>query len=723
MFTDQDLKDAIKQYFQAGGLTVTDSAANSAVSSVRAKVKNNTLEELKLALSELKQEIQSDDKKEVTDASMSLVSLLNRTNAIISFAISMRQPVKIDEEILKRINNDLQQINSSIRVAKETTAKGIQVEIKEFRKKLNLIYKELDKIDNYDPIVDNNSTLELAMQNPEIMEASEADIPLIAYKRNTKNNPTAKMDNYISNMPKQQKLLLDKVFGPVQWVNGAKGKDPIFPRKRINFELLKGKTPGQIPGATGINGSYHRKMASLKASKQVYEQIIAEMDAVLNNLWNRGKNLAIEQHIDSELRTGFYHIEPQFIKAKVEQLGNEMKQVLGEISKSILSGKKDSSAEHQQELYDNLIEAGIEQDAQLSERWLDSVGGKSDFNFLQEASMFSSVVEPAFFHSQTDKLASTPVRQETTLGTSNWEIPDMSPDDPSKYQIAKMPASFSKGRIIYNYLTKDDSNEKVVDDYKFIINNSESRVSQDSRNPYVSFGGVPVSKLQLAKMPGLHWKIYWALSRAEVARDEELAGEAAPFKQYDTAVSDYTRLSLAKNESVPDFVLMYMVQYDKNNVVRSKARTELGRRGLEIAKDSKGEPIKQEVSGIQEYAWKPTTPKKKVKPASLDPWLTYFAQVPTSDATPISGSDRLNQVQQQQALDLAAKEEAQTAQKKAEEDKKLLQEQARKKIQQQPVSQPTPPQAPDNTNAQPGSKMPPQGSPSYAFLSRRDMRK
>ena len=711
MFTDEALKNSILKYYESSGAT-KNIDLEKAVADIRSKVKNNTMDELKLALRELKLEMS--DGKSAT-ASITFKGLLDSADKIISIALNMRQPVPIDEDVLTRVNNDLKALNSQIKIQKDTTAKDIENSLKSAKQQVSKIYKELDKLDNYDPMFDNNSSLEALLQNPQIMQLTEMDIPLLVEKRNSKKIPTAKMDNYNSKMPKKEKTLIDNTFGPIQWIQGRVGMEPVFPRKRIIFELLKGKSAGNIPGATGINGAYHRKMGGLKASKLTYEKIIAQLEGLLNNLWNRGKVLAVEQHIESELRTGFYHVENKFIKDKVAQLGEEMKQVISDIAKAKLNGDNLASSDHAQELYDALIEAGIEQDAQLAQRWLYPIGGKSNFNFLNEAAMFSSNFEPAFSHSNVPDM--DPVRPETTLGTSHWQVPDMAQDDPAQYEISKMPTSFTKGRVIYDYLTKDDSNEKVVDDYKWIINKSESRQAQDSRNNYVSFGATPISKLQLANQEGLHWKIYWALSRAEAARDQELAGDSAPMKQYSKSSAPLVRLALTKNTSVPDFVLMYMVQYDDNNVVRSEARKQLYSRGLQVSKDSAGNPMTQEIQpGVKEYVWAPVTPKKKQK-ASFDPWLSYFA------AESMSGSDRLQGVQQQQALDLAAKTEAQTAQKKAEEDKKLLLQQQQKKSisDRDPVSQPNPPQAPDATETQgvkPGSKLPPQMA--IASISKRD---
>ena len=723
MFTDEALKQAISKYYETSGSTKKFDA-DKAISDVRSKLKNNTMDELKLALKELKLEM-TDEKSAV--ASIGLLGLVGRIDTLVAYAAAnLRKAPTVDEQKISDINKELVDLNSRIRIEKNTTVQTLEERKKYFQTALNGVYKELDKLDNYDPIADNNASLEVLLSNPELVSMSEMDLALMDPKkgaRPSKYKPYAAVDNYNTKMPAKAKSVLEKTFGPIQWSKNEKGYfRPVLTRKRIVFELMKGKSVGQIPGATGLGGSYRTKMLTLKAKKNTYQQIVAELNAVINNLWNRGKNLAVEQHIDSELRTGFYHVETSFIKSKVEQLGEEMKQVISIIAENKLQGKDVVSMNHQQELYDNLIDAGIEQDSQMSDRWNMPIGEKSNFNYLTEAEFFSSDFESASVHSRTVELATTPVRAESNLPTSLWNVPDVAGDDKAKFQVAKMPVSFTKGRVIYDFLTKDDANTKAVDDYKWLINNQEQKTAQDSRNQYVGFGSTAVSKAALARQQGLHWKIYWAISRPEVARNQELAGEDAPMKQYEKSTGAYARMALTTNTSVPDFILMYMVQYDNNDVVRTAARTALLKRGWEIAKDKKGNIIKNELQpDVQEYGWTRVNPKRK---SSSDPWLSYFAQVPTPAAA-VSSSGRLQQVQQQQALDLAAKTEAQTAQKKAEEDKKaLLQNQQKKDMStKEPVTQPNPPQAPDETEAKgvkPGSKLPPQMA--ISSISRRDMK-
>jgi hypothetical protein len=764
MFQDSDLQNAIIEYWGAQSVIIPAENAMTMVEEVRSKIKNNTREELMMALSELKATLASEE--DISKAA-SFEFLMKKTNALINFIKSVKigpvtasvydRPVAdLRAKTVENLKQEFESIVGGLYVKENLTKRGFMDKIKSMKIELATIDKELSLMDDYDPMKDKDGKMSELLNNQAVDSATSKEAELVIKARASKN-PDAFQVKYNNTMDPKEVKAIEQAFGQNQWVMRTMNKDDgtsvkapslLWSRKRINYEMSKGRN---LSGAITLQ-NYFDRMTLLTAKRISYLNAALQIKGRLQRLYNPSK-MRLTAHLVREESASWAMAEPEYVKNSAIKMAEQLRDEQQALNKIITEEKLVDGA--RQEQLDSFLKIRAGENEINPQRWNALFAQEGEGagpglyrkpTFINEAMLLSPDMFSSFLTTSEDP--DKEFRVESQLPKNLWNLPQGVDASDATENLDEGQATSKLGRKIYEFASSKENPEqnqkskvwlaqqfyKLMRPYEGTVtkqdafrqksryeNDSEAllRAEEEEAGEYALDGYRLKKRLELARMPGLNWKYYLGLSIANIDRPSAETGHTQdPLKAYNHEINPpLVRLTLiSSNPSVPDWILMRMAQHDPEQEIHDAAELMLHERGWRIVwQDAKKKIPKTSGS---DWVWEKMRPRKKQSNFAISALEALGEGAPT---TSMSDSDRLKQTQMQQEQ---RAREAEGQAEKAKEEKQQNEEKWQKNVgkklsDKDQVTQPNPPQAPDTTRAIPGAK-PSQLSPSYASLSIRD---
>jgi len=512
-FNDEDLKKAIVQYWGGQGITIADETAMKLVEEVRSKMQNQTLDELKLAINQLKLELSSEK-----EASLNFNIIINSSSKFLNSLAKFSAFEEMKKEEIKEAFKNLIEAAQKAGQDLPTFRQNLKSEKDKLIKRLRLIKDKIDRLNNYDPNTDFEGNLDKLTKNKELVDVSNLENDILAGKRIT--GKKRKSDYEFIN--KNQLKNLDDILGVIDWKIELDENTykllRVWSRKRFNFEKLLGNNIKKFY-QTQLR-RYASYLQYLTDKESFYLKRINEIEHL--STVSREKNQILERYISEE--SNYYKNLPankdltqelvMAIKAREENLKKEWEELKNNIANSAKNIKelKDENVKEISRILNEIQEIQFNQPAiaDLSEKYF---------------------FDPDFITWAMGKKGITETRQYTSpfLGTDKWNV-----ETGNKFDqvINNMETTWKKGQIIYwaqnppNESTKDDANtvsrgkpERVtaltqdVNISPYMTDEQKKMVKSIAKN--YSGGWLDETKFEVARNPKTHWHLLFTLSKQE----------------------------------------------------------------------------------------------------------------------------------------------------------------------------------------------------------------
>lgn len=730
-YTDDDLVSAIVTYWGNQGVTVNQNTAQQLAQEVRAKLKENTLDELKLALSEMKMELSPSTAGLREDAILA-ISALNGTNQI--------QNLIKNADFGNMARNEVEEFLAQLASAAERTGISIKQQRQLLAKDIHNKQRQLDRVEqriksysafNESSEADQKEILEL-VNNAALQQLTEKEHATLGGARASKE-PESKKVGYSP----EQILEINKAFSPfTQDKNG--NKTPLFTKNLPTFsfgeQLQQGRSNERLLW-TRKRFAYERALG--RENSKLYAKRLVQYRTYINTMMY--ERLALTQSIASKQRLAIaagniaeqtkateaiehFHYDPEkgknvdflqlrkYLSSYLVQLKEKENAYLSSLKESSVTDAAVEEADKRIQDFMNALEADTLPEATPSR--------ESELALFDPEYIFTEGRQGR----ESEEGEGSKFRQKSKLAPNDWSYKNLEQNVPEiAAKLAESPTTWKKGWAIFNWGDRlsDDTKTDVGTILRQKISPKITQMVQlspyatDEEKSYIinnidrfnRSGLTDASKMNMASGPW-HWSILWNLSKDKISKKtfvSELLGPKSDYaalpdgtkalvseiyKQYPKVNADEVRLAVANNETTPDWILMYIAQHDRQ--LETFALNKLGKRGWRVKKTPDGNP---EISN-GDWVW------DRVKKASMI--LSYREAQTTQTAPAVPPQQFENLVLQQREMDKKQKE----LDKQRDEIQFRL-EQMNTGLKQNPSQAKPAPQAGDTTNAIPGAITPP----------------
>lgn len=705
-FNDQDLKQAIMSHWANQGVQVMENTADQMVQQVKSKLKNNTSDELKLALSELKLELTPTTSASEYHNLLIASHLKNiKTASYILLEKTAEAYKNMGRQEIMSLLGDLTQLAKESGRTLEEQKKYIDSLIGKIDKRLVRVTEQISALSNFDEknTADQDAIVAL-IANPQLQQLTEQEHASLKGGRAGKESE-AKRVGYT---PEQIKLI-NQAFSPASgsvlptmnsgYVSEGRSNERIlWTRKRFAFERALGRD----------NTSLYQKRKAQYQGYVVYKKREAlqlkEQRHNLDRLRTVGRS---RQKLSENLLTRTVeHAHTAANKAAMEQIAVAMMKY-----REFLTSEEEFYSKYLQEY------GRGEQNLKMIQQDIADLVAIENPEPISAGDEKVSFDPEALFELRRDSQQGEAIRQPAKIGPSVWSI---TPEGGEKAFTKGMDTTWQNGQAIYKTLDPETKQSQM--DARTILTYRDSpKITQNFKvGPYATDEQVQSFVQRLENLPtrgmsdqakkeladgNAHWSLLWNLAKKDVTKDnfskelgfsgyqgtngKEKALIDYVYKQMPSVNSQDIRMMVAGNKNTPDWVLMYIAESDPS--LQTFAQKQLGLRGWKIKKDAEGNPQVSDKDGS--WIWE----KTKTASITLSPREAQTTPaIPISSPTAPGVSPQMRSMMDQsseldrQNQELLKKRQALTVQ---------MQQETAKSANPAGGQAPTPTQATDNTNA------------------------